>query len=76
MSHNLYALRCGTKFSSADRNNYKKTRGQSDDANAFTRLFGSTIPKNIPESAALGIRKTVCFQSLLLKPSMLTHKVV
>ena len=34
------------------RSNYRKTKGKSDDPNVFTRICGSTIPKNIPESAA------------------------
>ena len=34
------------------RSNYRKTKGKSDDPNVFTRIFGSTVPKNIPESAA------------------------
>ena len=34
------------------RSNYKKTKGKSEDPNMFTRIFGSTVPKNIPESVA------------------------
>ena len=34
------------------RSNWRKTKGKADDPNVFTRLFGSTVPKNIPESAA------------------------
>ena len=34
------------------RSNYRKTKAKCDDPNVFTRLFGSTVPKNIPESAA------------------------
>ena len=34
------------------RSNYRKTKGKSDDPSVFTRIFGSTVPKNIPESAA------------------------
>ena len=46
------------------RSNYRKTRAKSDDPNVFTRLFGSTVPKNIPESAALSIASTA--QNMLL----------
>ena len=34
------------------RSHYRKTKGKSEDPDAFTRIFGSTVPKNIPESAA------------------------